>query len=388
MATLSGMQSIAEEMVALRKHIHQNPELGFKEDQTSELVASKLKSWGYKVTTGIAKTGVIGQLKRGEGQRIGLRADMDALPILEENTFAHKSQNNGVMHACGHDGHTATLLAAAKYLAENPNFNGTVNLFFQPAEEGLGGARKMIKDGCLKQFPCDAIFGFHNMPGYPAGHFGFRRGSAMASSDRVTVKIQGKGGHGALPHTSIDPIVVASSIVLNLQTIPSRNVDPLHSTVITVGSIQAGSTFNVIPDTATLLLSVRNLDPKTQDFVEERIKDLIHLQAKSFGATAEVDYYRSYSILHNHEKETIFAEKVARDFLGEESIIPNFPAMCPSEDFSFFAQECPASYIFVGNGLSGTSDCSIHNPHYDFNDVLIPIVASYWVELVYQYLKK
>lgn len=385
MTSLAGMQVIAKEMVETRRHIHKHPELGFEEHSTSKLVAEKLQSWGYAVTTGIAKTGIIAQLKIGEGPRIGLRADMDALPILEENTFDYKSQHDGVMHACGHDGHTATLLATAKYLAENPNFKGTVNLIFQPAEEGLGGAREMIKEGCLKQFPCDAIFGYHNMPGYPAGHFGFRKGAVMGSSDRVTVKIKGKGGHGAMPHTTVDPIVVASSIVLALQTIPARNVDPLHSTVISVGSIHAGSTFNVIPDTATLQLSIRNLDANTQNFVEQRVKEIIHLQAESFGATADIDYYRSYPILFNHEKETEFAKKVAHDFLGDSFIIPDYPAMCASEDFSFFSQECPSSYIFVGNGTSGVSGCAIHNPHYDFNDELIPIVASYWVQLVYQF---
>lgn len=388
MTLLSGMQDIANEMVSLRHHIHQHPELGFKEYNTAELVASKLKSWGYTVSQGIAKTGVIAQLKTGEGPTIGLRADMDALPILEENTFNHKSKNDGVMHACGHDGHTATLLAAAKYLAENPHFKGTVNLFFQPAEEGLGGAREMIKEGCLKQFPCDAMFAYHNMPGYPAGHFGFRKGAIMASSDKVTVKIKGQGGHGAMPHTTVDPVVVAASIIMALQTVPARNVNPLHSTVISVGSVQSGNTFNVIPDTATLLISIRNLDPTTQDLVEKRVKELIHAQAQSYGASAEIDYFRSYPILINQDKATAFAEEVAHELLEKETIIPNFPPLCASEDFSFFANECPACYFFVGNGTSGTGGCSIHNPHYDFNDELIPTVASYWVQLVYRFCPK
>lgn len=385
MEKLLGLESIAEEMIKIRKLIHKNPELGFQEHNTARLVSKKLQEWGYSIKTKVGQTGVIGQLVTGEGPSIGLRADMDALPILEENNFDHKSDIDGVMHACGHDGHTATLLATAKYLSQNPHFSGTLNLFFQPAEEGLAGAKAMIDDGALDEFPCDAIFGFHNMPGYPEGHFGFHQGAVMASSDRVTVKIKGKGGHGAMPHLSIDPIVVASSIIMNLQTITSRNINPINNTVISVGSINAGNTFNVIPNTVTLQLSVRNLDIKTQDLVENRIKELIHHQAKSYGASAEIEYFRSYPILYNAQHETEFAHQVAVDFLGEESIIPDFPAMMASEDFSFFANECPSSYIFVGNGLTGSHGCSVHNPEYDFNDALIPIVASYWTKLVYAF---
>lgn len=388
MELLPGMESIAAEMITVRQYLHQHPELGFEEYETSKLVAQKLKEWGYQVTTGIGKTGVVAQLTTGEGPSIGLRADMDALPITEENTFAYKSKKEGLMHACGHDGHTATLLATAKYLAENPHFKGTINLFFQPAEEGLGGAKAMLDDGVLEKFSCDAMFGFHNMPGYPVGHFGFKSGAVMASSDKVTVKIQGKGGHGAMPHLAVDPTLIASSIIMNLQSVVSRNINPLHMTVVSVGSIHGGQTFNVIPDTVTLQLSVRNLDTTTQQLVEERIKKLIHTQAESFGGSAEIDYYHSYPILYNSEKETLFAESVANKVLGAERIIPNFPAMTASEDFSFFANQCPSSYLFVGNGLTGTHGCSVHNPKYDFNDEILPIVANYWVQLVYQFCPK
>lgn len=382
---LPGLQTIAEEMIEIRQQIHQYPELGFEEFETAKLVADSLKRWGYQVETGIGKTGVVGQLKMGEGPKIAIRADMDALKIKEENQLPYKSRREGIMHACGHDGHTATLLAAAKYIAENPHFKGTLNLFFQPAEEGLGGAKAMIEDGVLEKYPCDAIFGFHNMPGFPLGHFGFKTGAALASSDHVTVTIKGKGGHAAMPSFTIDPIVAASSIVLNLQSIVSRNVSPLEMTVISVGSIHGGTTFNVIPDNVTMQLSVRNLDADVQDLVEERIKSLIQSQAASYGATAEIDYIRSYPILHNSQKETDFARKVAIDCYGEEKIIPNFPAMTGSEDFAFFSQKLPSSYLFVGNGTEGTHGCSVHNPHYDFNDQLIPIVANYWVNLLYRY---
>lgn len=385
MKQLPGMDLIAKEMIKVRHHLHQNPELGFEEHETSKLVAEKLTKWGYSVTTGIGKTGVVGQLKKGDGPKIGLRADMDALPITEENNFAYKSQKEGLMHACGHDGHTATLLATAKYLAENPHFKGTVNLFFQPAEEGLGGAKAMLEDQVLERFPCDAMFGFHNMPGYPIGHFGFRSGAVMASSDRVTVKIKGKGGHGAMPHLAVDPSLIAASIIMNLQSVVSRNIDPQHMAVVSVGSIHAGNTFNVIPDSVLLQLSVRNLNTDTQKIVEERIKKLIHAQAESFNGSAEIDYFHSYPILYNSEKETHFAESVAKKVLGINSIIPDFPAMTASEDFSFFANQCPSSYLFVGNGLTGTHGCSVHNPKYDFNDEILPIVANYWVQLVYQF---
>lgn len=383
---LPGIQAIQDEMIALRHQIHSKPEIGFEEFLTSDLVAECLTKWGYKVHRGLGGTGVVGQLVNGEGPRLGLRADMDALPILEATGLPYSSTHHGKMHACGHDGHTASLLAAAKYLSENKDFSGTLNLIFQPAEEGFGGAKKMIDDGLFEQFPCDAVFGFHNMPGYPTGKFGFMPGPMMASSDTVTIRIQGQGGHGAMPHLSIDPIVVASSIVMSLQSIVARNVNPLHSAVISIGSIQAGETNNVIPDEAIMKLSIRTLDPKVQDMVEQRIKEIATFQAQSFGATAEIDYKRTYPVLFNNADMTEFAKEVAVELFGEEALIENFTQIMASEDFSFMLNACPGSYLFIGNGLEGIHGCSVHNPKYDFNDEILPIAASYWATLVQWFL--
>lgn len=384
---LPEIAAIQDEMIALRQQLHSQPELSFEEHQTSELVASLLTQWGYEVTRNIAKTGLVGQLKNGDGPSIGLRADMDALPIQEATNLPYASQVAGKMHACGHDGHTATLLTTARYLANHRDtFKGTVNLIFQPAEEGYAGAKKMMDDGLFEKFPCDAIFGFHNWPGFEAGHFGFHTGASMASADTAKITIIGKGGHGAMPHLSIDPVVVASSIVMALQTVVARNVNPLETTIITAGTIHAGSASNIIPNEANMELTVRNLNPDIQDIVEQRIKDIVEYQAKSYGATAKIEYIRSYPVLINHAKETAFAEKIGREFLGEEHLIPNFPAITASEDFAFMLQKVPGSYIFVGNGTNDAHSQSLHNAHYNFNDEILPIVASYWAKLVAAYL--
>lgn len=384
---LLGIAAFTDEMINIRHQIHRHPELGYEEFQTSQLVASLLEKWGYKVTRGLAKTGIVGQLKNGEGPTIGLRADMDALPLTENTNLPYASEITGKMHACGHDGHTTTLLTAARYLAENRNFQGTINVIFQPAEEGHAGAEKMIQDGLFEQFPCDAIFGFHNWPGFEAGHFAFHSGPSMASADTVKVTIHGKGGHGAIPHLSVDPVVVASSIIMALQTIVARNVNPLETTIITAGTIHAGTVSNIIPDEAHMELTVRNLNPEIQDLVEQRIKDTIEFQAKSYGATAKVEYIRVYPLLDNSARETAFAEAVGREFLGDDYIIQNFKPITASEDFAFMLQKAPGCYVFVGNGLEGTHGCSLHNPNYDFNDEILPVVASYWVKLVEAYLK-
>lgn len=383
---LPGIRAIQDEMIAIRHQIHRQPEIGFEEFITSDLVAKCLTEWGYKVTRGLGGTGVVGQLVNGDGPRLGLRADMDALPILEATGLPYASTIHGKMHACGHDGHTASLLTAAKYLSEHRGFSGTLNLIFQPAEEGFGGAKKMIEDGLFEQFPCDAVFGFHNMPGYPTGKFGFMPGPMMASSDAVTIRIQGQGGHGAMPDLSIDPIVVAASIIMSLQSIVARNINPLDSAVISIGSIQAGETNNVIPDDATMKLSVRTLNANVQDRVEKRIKEIATLQAQSFGATAEIDYKRVYPVLVNHIEMTHFAQQVAIDLFGKEVLIADFTQIMASEDFSFMLNACPGAYLFIGNGLEGTHGCSVHNPKYDFNDDILPIAASYWARLVQQFL--
>jgi len=312
---------------------------------------------------------------------------MDALPIEEATALSHASQVKGKMHACGHDGHTATLLTTALYFAKHRNFNGTINLIFQPAEEGLSGGLAMVKDGLFEKFPCDYIFAFHNMPKLEAGKMAFIQGPAMASSDTVVIKVKGRGGHGAMPHLSIDPVVVASSIVMALQTITSRNVNPLETSIITVGSFQAGEANNVIPDEAVLKLTIRAFDPDVQDLVEKRVKQLVKSQAASYGAEVEIDYKRPYPMVINDIAATQFARSIAVSFFGEDQIDSNYPRMTGSEDFSFMLQQCKGSYIFVGNGTDGANGCSLHNPKYDFNDEILPVVASYWVKLIESYLK-
>ena len=382
---LPGIAEIQDEMIALRRSIHAHPELGFEEFITSELVAERLTEWGFQVSKGVGKTGVVATLKNGEGRSLGLRADMDALPIQEITGLPYASRVDGVMHACGHDGHTATLLAAGKYLAQTRAFNGTLHLVFQPAEEGLGGARKMLEDGLLERFPCDAIFAMHNVPGYPAGHFGFYSGPFMASADTVTIKIIGNGGHGAVPHKAIDPVVVCSSIVMALQSIVSRNVNPQEMAIITVGSIHSGTASNVIPASAEMSLSVRALTPEIRQLLEVRITELAKGQAASFGAQAHIDYQHCHPVLINHPDETAFAREVARDWLGEGQLIDDLRPFTASEDFAFILEKCPGSYLVIGNG-QGESGCLLHNPAYDFNDACLPIGASYWVKLAERFL--
>ncbi|WP_223529126.1 M20 aminoacylase family protein [Pseudomonas sp. BF-B-26] len=382
---LPGIAAIQEEMIALRHSLHSHPELGFEEFATSERVAECLTQWGFEVSTGVGKTGVVATLRNGEGRSIGLRADMDALPIQETTGLPYASRIDGVMHACGHDGHTATLLAAAKHLAQTRTFNGTVNLIFQPAEEGLGGARKMLEDGLLERFPCDAIFAMHNVPGYPVGHLGFYSGPFMASADTVNIKIIGNGGHGAVPHKAVDPVLVCSSIVIALQSIVSRNVNPQEMAIITVGSLHAGSASNVIPSSAEMSLSVRALTPEVRHLLEVRITELVNGQAASFGARAYIDYQHCHPVLINHPEPTAFAREVARDWLGEGQLIDDLRPFTASEDFAFVLEKCPGSYLVIGNG-EGDSGCLLHNPGYDFNDACLPIGASYWVRLVERFL--
>ncbi|WP_338522744.1 M20 aminoacylase family protein [Pseudomonas batumici] len=382
---LPGIAALQDEMIALRRSIHAHPELGFEEFVTSERVAQCLTQWGFQVSTGVGKTGVVGTLRNGEGRSIGLRADMDALPIQETSGLPHASRIDGVMHACGHDGHTATLLAAARHLARTRAFNGTLQVIFQPAEEGLGGARKMLEDGLLERFPCDAIFAMHNIPGYPVGHLGFYSGPFMASADTVTINIIGSGGHGAVPHKAVDPVVVCSSIVIALQSIVSRNVNPQDVAIITVGSIHAGSASNVIPSSAQMSLSVRALTPEVRQLLEVRITELVKGQAASFGARAEIDYQHCHPVLINHPEQTAFAREVALDWLGEEQLIDDLRPFTASEDFAFILEKCPGSYLVIGNG-EGESGCQLHNPGYDFNDACLPIGASYWVKLVERFL--
>jgi len=389
-ATLSALQASADVFTALRRDIHQHPEMGFQEFRTSDLVADSLQRWGYEVTRGLGGTGVVGQLKRGSGLRkLGLRADMDALPIQETTGLPHSSCHAGLMHACGHDGHTAMLLAAAEHLAKSATFDGTLNLIFQPAEESLGGARKMMDDGLFDRFPCDAIFAMHNMPGFRPGKLLLREGATMASSENILVHVEGTGGHGAMPHLSADPLVAGAAIVMALQTIVSRNVPPLHMAVLTVGSFQSGVANNVIPQNATLKLSVRALDRGVRALLRKRIVEVVELQAQSYGVTARVEFLPGYPVLVNTPAETALAREVAVALVGADNVVLQTEPLTASEDFAYMLDEVPGSYLFIGNGDAtngGHGACMVHNPNYDFEDRNIPVGAAFWVELAERFL--
>ena len=388
--TLSALQAKADVYTALRRDIHQHPEIGFQEFRTSELVVQRLQQWGYTVTRGLGGTGVVGQLRRGQGTRkLGLRADMDALPIQETTGLPHASCHAGLMHACGHDGHTAMLLAAAEQLASRGTFDGTLNLIFQPAEESLGGARKMMEDGLFEQFPCDAIFAMHNMPGFRRGQLLLREGATMASSENILVHIEGMGGHGAMPHLSADPVVAGSAIVMGLQTIVSRNVPPLQMAVITVGAFQSGVANNVIPQTATLKLSVRALDRGVRELLRRRIVELVEAQAQSFGVLARVEFLPGYPVLVNTPAETALARDVAVGLVGAANVVLQTEPLTGSEDFAYMLEAVPGSYLFIGNGdeaSGGHGACMVHNPNYDFEDRNIPVGAAFWVQLTERFL--
>jgi hippurate hydrolase len=373
-----------DEFIALRRDFHQYPELAFQERRTSKIIASKLSSWGYEVATGIAGTGIVATLTRGEGQkRIGIRADMDALPIEETTGLSYESNNPGVMHACGHDGHATILLATARYLAEQGKFSGTVRLIFQPAEEIGAGARKMIAEGLFDRFPVDAVFGLHNWPGVAEGQFGFVAGPAMASVDQAVIRIVGKGGHGAEPHRTVDPVLATASFITALQSVVSRNIDPQEMAVVTVGSIHAGTASNVIPDSVELKLTMRSFSDSVRQQLQQRIPALARAQAESFGASADVDYRLGFPALINHAHETGLARQVALDALGSDVVESGFRPRTASEDFAFMLQAQPGSYLFVGNGDSAP----LHNPQYDFNDAIIAPAARYWVRLAEAFLQ-
>lgn len=383
---MQAIAAFADEIVAWRHHIHQHPELAYEEFQTSDLVAEKLQAWGYELARGIGGTGLVATLRVGDGQRrLGLRADMDALPIQEQTGLPYASVHDGKMHACGHDGHTAMLLGAARYLAATRRFSGTLHLIFQPAEEGLAGAKRMLDEGLFERFPCDAIFAMHNMPGYPENKLVFCAGAFMASSDRAIITLTGRGGHGAEPHKAIDPVVAASSIVLGLQSIVSRNVDAQHPAVITVGAIKAGDICNVIPQSARMELSIRALDAGVRDLLEHRIRQLVTAQAESFGLTANIDYWRGYPVLVNSAEETAFAQRVGEELVGTDNVIADARALMGSEDFAYLLEHCPGSYLLIGNG-AGDAVCSVHNPGYDFNDRCVITGAAYWAHLTERFL--
>ena len=387
---LPAIRDSADDMVRLRRDIHAHPELAFEEFRTADLVAENLARWGYSVHRGLGGTGVVASLKRGTSARaIGIRADMDALPIQEDTGLPYASRNDGKMHACGHDGHTAILLSAARVIAQAQDFDGTVHLIFQPAEEGLGGGRHMVEDGLFEKFPCDQIFALHNMPGFPVGKFGFLGGSFMASSDSVTVTVQGQGGHGSAPHQAADPVVAAAYIVVALQTIVARNNDPRDMAVVSVGAIHGGNAPNVIPDSVQMRLTVRAYRPEVRQMLRERITALVQAQAVTLGVQAQVDYHWRYPALINDPAATELARSVAAEWLGEDALIQGMQPLTGSEDFSFMLEKIPGCYLIVGNGEGGhhsTGGCMVHNPGYDFNDAILPIASSYWVQLVRRFL--
>jgi len=383
----------ADTIRTLRRDIHAHPELCFQEERTSELVARALTDWGIEVHRGLGRTGVVGVIDGRPGPRaIALRADMDALPMTEHNTFAHASRHPGRMHACGHDGHTAMLLAAAQYLAAHRDFAGRVVLVFQPAEEGGGGAREMIRDGLFERFPVDAIYGMHNWPGMPAGTFAIKDGPCFASSNEFRIVLRGKGCHGAMPHMGIDPVPVACQLVQAFQTILTRNVRPVETGVISVTMIEAGEATNVIPDSVSLQGTVRTFTTETLDLIESRMRALTEHTAAAFGASAEFEFSRNYPPTVNHTAETAFARQVMVDMVGADRVEP-FEATMGAEDFSYFLQAKPGAYFVIGNGDGahregghGLGPCTLHNPSYDFNDHLIPVGATLWVKLAHAWL--
>jgi amidohydrolase len=382
MPIVNRVADLHEEIKAWRHDIHAHPELLFDVHRTAALVAEKLKSFGCdEVVSGIGRTGVVGVIhgrNGGGGRAIGLRADMDALPIEEATGLPYKSTHPGKMHACGHDGHTAMLLGAAKYLAEMRNFAGTAVVIFQPAEEGGGGGREMVKDGLMERFGIEEIYGMHNYPGFPLGHFAIRPGPMMAAADRLYIDIEGVGGHAARPHISVDTILVGAQIINQLQSIVARNVDPLESAVVSITQFHAGTADNIIPQTAHLRGTARSLTPEVRDLLEKRLHEVVEGTARLFGARAKLTYKRDYPVTSNHERQTAFAASVAAQVVGRERVATSVPPVMGAEDFSYMLEARPGAFIFVGNGNSP----GLHHPQYNFNDDVIPFGTSYWVRLV------
>ncbi len=380
--TTETLAPLHDQMTAWRQDIHAHPELGFQETRTADKVARQMEVAGIQVTRGVGRTGVVGTLKVGTSSRsIGLRADMDALPILEGNAFAHRSRNTGLMHACGHDGHTAMLLGAATHLALTKRFDGTVHFIFQPAEEGLGGARAMIDDGLFTRFPCDAIFGMHNRPKLEVGRFNVKSGPMMAGGAFFDLRVTGRGSHGARPEASVDAALVAAQIAVSLQSIVARNVAPLDSAVLSVTRILAGDAYNVIPQTAELGGTVRAFSREVMEAVERHIRRVAVGTASAFGATAELDFRLIFAPTINNPDEAEFAARICTDLVGADKVDRNPPLVMASEDFSFMLEQVPGCYVNIGNGV-GESGCEVHNPAYDFNDRSLPLGAAFFVRAV------
>jgi amidohydrolase len=388
MAVIEAIVRLQEEMTRWRRDIHAHPELGFEENRTSDLVAEKLRDFGLEVHRGIGKTGVVGVLRAGSAERsVGLRADMDALPIHEANTFAHRSTNDGRTHACGHDGHTTMLLGAAKYLAETRNFDGVVNFIFQPAEEGIGGARAMIADGLFEKFPCEVVFGIHNRPGLALGKFAVRAGPMMAGGGFFDIRVTGKGSHGARPETGVDPVLVAAHIVIALQSIVSRNVRPIDAAVLSVTKINGGDAYNVIPQTAQLSGTVRAFTREVMSLIENGMRRVVKGTAEAFGATAEVDFRVIFAPTVNDAAQADFVAGVCAEVVGEDNVNRNPSLIVASEDFSFMLEKVPGAYFNIGNG-AGEDACEVHNPDYDFNDGALALGASVFARIVEKRLAK
>jgi hippurate hydrolase len=393
MNIIDSISAQSDAIARIRKDIHAHPELRFEEHRTADLVAQQLTAWGIPIHRGLGGTGVVGIIKNGASDRaLGLRADMDALPILEKNTFEHASRHHGKMHACGHDGHTAMLLGAAQHLAQHRHFDGTVYLIFQPAEEGGGGAREMIRDGLFEQFPMQAVFGMHNWPGMAAGTFAVSPGPVMASSNEFKVTIQGKGGHAALPHTTLDPVPVACQMVQAFQTIITRNKKPIDAGVISVTMIHAGEATNVVPDRCELQGTVRTFTLEVLDMIEARMRQIAEHTCAAQGLTCTFEFLRNYPPTINAVAEAEFAKLVMTDLVGPDQVLVQEPTM-GAEDFAYMLQAKPGAYCFIGNGDGdhrsvghGAGPCTLHNPSFDFNDALLPLGASYWVRLVERWL--
>lgn len=393
MRLIESILADAAAIATVRRDIHAHPELCFEEKRTSDVIAKQLTDWGIPIHRGMGKTGVVGIIKNGSSNRaVGLRADIDALPMTEQNTFAHASKHHGKMHACGHDGHVAMLLAAAQHLSKHRNFDGTVYLVFQPAEEGGGGAREMIRDGLFEKFPMEAIFGAHNWPGMQVGQFAIKSGPCFASSNEFKVTIRGKGGHAAMPHNGIDPVPVACQMVQAWQTIISRNKRPIDAGVISVTMIHTGEATNVVPDSCVMEGTVRTFTLEVLDMIERRMKEVAEHTSGAFGATCEFKFVRNYPPTINHPAETEFARKVMGGIVGPENVQEFEPTM-GAEDFSYFLLEKPGAYFLIGNGDGshregghGMGPCMLHNPSYDFNDDLIPLGATLWVHMAEQWL--
>lgn len=381
-----GIQALEGEMAQWRRDIHAHPETAFEEKRTAALVADLLKDFGCEVHTGIAKTGVVGVLSVGEGPAIALRADMDALHIHEQTGLAYASTHPGKMHACGHDGHSAMLLGAAKHLCQTQGFNGTVVFIFQPAEEGEGGARVMVEEGLFERFPVDAVYGLHNWPGLDVGTFAVKPGPIMSAYDAFNATITGHGAHGGMPHLGVDPVVVAAQIISAWQSIPSRILDPFAEVVISVTQIHAGDTYNVIPDTVEMKGALRSFDVQVRDQAWQHMEELGHGIAKGYGASFALERHRTYPATVNTAQEAENSALAAAQVMGEDNVLRHLPPSMGAEDFAYMLQERPGCYAWLGNG-PGRSGCTLHNPHYDFNDQALAYGASYWVRLVERQLK-